>query len=36
MAAVLLSNRFARYVTGATFVVDGGLALHNWIAPPDA
>jgi 3-oxoacyl-[acyl-carrier protein] reductase len=36
MAAVLLSNRFARYVTGATFLVDGGLALHNWIAPPDA
>ena len=35
MAAVLLSERFAGYVTGATFAVDGGLALHNWIDPPE-
>lgn len=35
MAVALLSNRFAGYVTGATFVVDGGLALHNWIVPPE-
>jgi 3-oxoacyl-[acyl-carrier protein] reductase len=34
MALALLSERFAAYVTGTTVVVDGGLALHNWIAPP--
>jgi NAD(P)-dependent dehydrogenase (short-subunit alcohol dehydrogenase family) len=34
MAVALLSERFAGYVTGTTVVVDGGLALHNWIAPP--
>jgi 3-oxoacyl-[acyl-carrier protein] reductase len=34
MAVALLSERFSRYVTGTTVVVDGGLALHNWIAPP--
>jgi 3-oxoacyl-[acyl-carrier protein] reductase len=34
MAVALLADRFARYVTGTTVVVDGGLALHNWIAPP--
>jgi NAD(P)-dependent dehydrogenase (short-subunit alcohol dehydrogenase family) len=33
MALALLSDRFARYVTGTTVVVDGGLALHNWIPP---
>ena len=33
-ALALLSERFAGYVTGTTVVVDGGLALHNWIAPP--
>lgn len=33
MAVALLSDRFAAYVTGTTVVVDGGLALHNWIAP---
>lgn len=33
MAVALLSERFAAYVTGTTVVVDGGLALHNWIAP---
>jgi 3-oxoacyl-[acyl-carrier protein] reductase len=31
----LLSNRFSAYVTGTTLVVDGGLALFNWIAPPN-
>jgi 3-oxoacyl-[acyl-carrier protein] reductase len=30
----LLSNRFSAYVTGTTVVVDGGLALFNWIDPP--
>ena len=34
MALALLVDRFAGYVTGTTVVVDGGLALHNWIAPP--
>jgi 3-oxoacyl-[acyl-carrier protein] reductase len=34
MALALLSERFGGYVTGTTVVVDGGLALHNWIAPP--
>lgn len=35
MAVALLSDRFSGYVTGTTVVVDGGLALHNWIEPPD-
>jgi NAD(P)-dependent dehydrogenase (short-subunit alcohol dehydrogenase family) len=35
MAVALLAERFARYVTGTTVAVDGGLALHSWIAPPD-
>jgi NAD(P)-dependent dehydrogenase (short-subunit alcohol dehydrogenase family) len=34
MALALLSERFSAYVTGTTVVVDGGLALHNWIDPP--
>jgi NAD(P)-dependent dehydrogenase (short-subunit alcohol dehydrogenase family) len=34
MALAVLSERFGAYVTGATLVVDGGLALHNWIEPP--
>ena len=34
VALALLSERFAGYVTGTTVVVDGGLGLHNWIAPP--
>lgn len=34
MAMALLSDRFSAYVTGTTVVVDGGIALHNWIAPP--
>jgi NAD(P)-dependent dehydrogenase (short-subunit alcohol dehydrogenase family) len=33
MAIALLSDRFSAYVTGTTVVVDGGLALHNWIEP---
>jgi 3-oxoacyl-[acyl-carrier protein] reductase len=34
MAVALLADRFSAYVTGTTVVVDGGLALHNWIDPP--
>jgi NAD(P)-dependent dehydrogenase (short-subunit alcohol dehydrogenase family) len=34
MAVALLSERFSSYVTGTTVVVDGGIALHNWIEPP--
>jgi NAD(P)-dependent dehydrogenase (short-subunit alcohol dehydrogenase family) len=33
MAVALLSERFSSYVTGTTVVVDGGIALHNWIDP---
>ena len=33
MAVALLVDRFSAYVTGTTVVVDGGLALHNWIDP---
>jgi NAD(P)-dependent dehydrogenase (short-subunit alcohol dehydrogenase family) len=33
MAVAVLSERFGAYVTGASIVVDGGIALHNWIAP---
>lgn len=35
MALALLLDRFSGYVTGTTVVVDGGLALHNWIASPE-
>jgi NAD(P)-dependent dehydrogenase (short-subunit alcohol dehydrogenase family) len=34
MALAVLSERFGAYVTGSTVVVDGGIALHNWIDPP--
>ena len=34
VAVALLADRFSAYVTGTTVVVDGGLALHNWIEPP--
>lgn len=33
MAVAVLSERFGAYVTGATLVVDGGIALYNWIEP---
>jgi NAD(P)-dependent dehydrogenase (short-subunit alcohol dehydrogenase family) len=33
MAVALLCDRFSAYVTGTTVVVDGGMALHNWIEP---
>jgi NAD(P)-dependent dehydrogenase (short-subunit alcohol dehydrogenase family) len=35
MAVALLADRFSAYVTGTTVAVDGGLALHNWIEPPE-
>ena len=35
MAIALLVDRFSAYVTGTTVVVDGGMALHNWIEAPD-
>jgi NAD(P)-dependent dehydrogenase (short-subunit alcohol dehydrogenase family) len=34
MALAVLSNRISAYVTGAAFVVDGGLSLTNWFEPP--
>ena len=33
MALAVLSERFGGYVTGTTVVVDGGMALYNWIDP---
>ncbi len=33
-ALALLSDRLSAYVTGASFVVDGGLSLTNWFDPP--
>ena len=35
MALAVLSNPVSAYVTGAAIVVDGGLSLTNWFAPPD-
>jgi len=35
MALAVLSERFGAYVTGASIVVDGGMALHNWIPPAE-
>ncbi len=34
MALAVLSNRISGYITGAAFVVDGGLSLMNWFDPP--
>ena len=34
MALAVLSNRVSAYITGAAFVVDGGLSLTNWFDPP--
>jgi NAD(P)-dependent dehydrogenase (short-subunit alcohol dehydrogenase family) len=34
-AVAILSERYGAYVTGASIVVDGGIALHNWIDPPE-
>ncbi|MBR0705868.1 SDR family NAD(P)-dependent oxidoreductase [Bradyrhizobium liaoningense] len=34
MALSVLSNKLSGYVTGAAFVVDGGLSLTNWFEPP--
>jgi NAD(P)-dependent dehydrogenase (short-subunit alcohol dehydrogenase family) len=31
MAVAILSERFGAYMTGSTVVVDGGLALYNWL-----
>jgi len=35
-ATALMSNRFMKYVTGATLAVDGGLQLFSWIDAPEA
>jgi 3-oxoacyl-[acyl-carrier protein] reductase len=34
LALAVLSNRISGYVTGASIVIDGGLALTNWFDPP--
>jgi NAD(P)-dependent dehydrogenase (short-subunit alcohol dehydrogenase family) len=34
MALAVLSNRIAGYVTGASIVIDGGMALTNWFEAP--
>ena len=34
LAVAVLSNRISAYVTGAAFVIDGGLSLMNWFDPP--
>ena len=35
VALTVLSNKLSGYVTGAAFVVDGGLSLTNWFDAPD-
>jgi NAD(P)-dependent dehydrogenase (short-subunit alcohol dehydrogenase family) len=35
MVAVLLSDEWSGYVTGANVRVDGGLALHSWATPAE-
>jgi 3-oxoacyl-[acyl-carrier protein] reductase len=34
MAIAVLSNKLAGYITGASIVIDGGMALTNWFEPP--
>ena len=34
MALAVLSNKLSGYITGAAFVVDGGLSLTNWFDAP--
>ena len=34
MALAVLSHKTAGYVTGASIVIDGGMALTNWFEPP--
>jgi hypothetical protein len=31
MAVAILSEKYGAYVSGSTVVVDGGLALYNWL-----
>jgi NAD(P)-dependent dehydrogenase (short-subunit alcohol dehydrogenase family) len=33
MAVAILSEKYGAYMTGSTVVVDGGIALYNWINP---
>ena len=35
MALAVLSDRISGYVTGASIVIDGGIALTNWFDPPE-
>ncbi len=35
LALAVLSDRISGYVTGASIVIDGGLALTNWFDPPE-
>ncbi|PAY06381.1 MULTISPECIES: SDR family NAD(P)-dependent oxidoreductase [Bradyrhizobium] len=35
LAVAVLSHKISGYVTGASIVVDGGLSLTNWFAPPE-
>lgn len=35
IALAVLSHRLSGYVTGASIVIDGGLSLTNWFAPPE-
>jgi NAD(P)-dependent dehydrogenase (short-subunit alcohol dehydrogenase family) len=34
MAVAILSEKYGAYMTGASVVVDGGIALYNWIEAP--
>jgi NAD(P)-dependent dehydrogenase (short-subunit alcohol dehydrogenase family) len=33
MAVAILSEKYGSYMTGTTVIIDGGIALHNWINP---